>query len=340
MVLKFRCYFLLVTLLLVVLLSGCKGALLGEPAVVISEKMEVRNSTARVSRPVGNLKRGDQVTIVDRVTESEINYAHIQGPDNLDGWAVASNLATQANLEKAKELAATIAGVPVQAECRSGASVKLRLTPDRTIDDNFLVLLPKDTAFEIYDRETRPKPVDPKAADATGTDAGSENEAKGANYEIWYKVKPKDNPIVPAGYVYGGSVKLDVPYEILHFAHPQRRIVGWQRLGAVKDDRGQDNYHYVIFQKAYNQADEKSDFDYFQIIGFDPKNRSVSYYNVMRKEIRGTFPVTSKIEEKRASFQFKSLSNTQAEMPAEFSILTDDRGRVRVPPDQNAAVKK
>jgi hypothetical protein len=325
----------LIFLVLMVCLSGCKSALLGEAAVVVSEKMEVRNSTARASRPIGNLKRGDQVTIVERTTEGDTNYVHIQGPNGLDGWAIAVNLATQSNLDKAQALAASIAGVPVQAECRSGASIKVRLTPDRTSDDNVLVILPVATGFDIYDRETRPK-----VTAATGAEGSSDSESKGASYEIWYKVKPKENPLVPAGYVYGGSVKLEVPYEIMHFAHPQRRIVGWQRLGTVKDDRGQDNYHYAIFQKAYNQPDEKSDFDYFQIVGFDPKNKSVSYHNVLRKEIRGTFPVTVKSEDKRASFQFKALDSNNVEMPAEFAVFTNDRGQLRAAPDPLQAARK
>ncbi len=350
MVSKFWCNSFLVMTAVVCLLSGCKNTLLGENAFVVPEKMEVRSSTARASRPIGNLKRGDQVKIVERTTEGEVNYVRIQGPDGLDGWASAMNLATQANLEKAQEMAASIAGIPVQAECRTGSSIKVRLTPDRTSDENVLVILPTGTGFEIFDRETRPKAVDPKAAEKEAKEAAavaakpgaksSESVAPGANYEVWYKAKPKDNPLVPAGYIYGGSVELDVPQEIAYFMHPDRKIVGWQRLGTVKDDRGQDNHHYVIFQKAYNQADEKSDFDYFQIVGFDAKNKSVSYYNVLRKEIRGTFPVTVKTEDKRAAFQFKSLDSGNAEAPIEFSILTDDKGRVRVPPDQNTAPKK
>lgn len=349
MVLKFWWKSFFVILALVLSLSGCQGTLLGEAAVVIPEKMEVRSSTARASRPIGSLKRGDQVKIVERTTEGDVNYVHIQGPEGLDGWASATNLATQANLEKAKEMAATIAGIPVQADCRAGASIKLRLTPERTSDENMLVILPAGASFEIYDRETRPKAADPKAAEKEAKDASAaakstaksgDTSSQGANYEIWYKVKPKDNPLIPAGYVYGGSVELEVPQEIAYFLHPDRRIVGWQKLGTVKDDRGQDNHHYVIFQKAYNKADEKSDFDYFQIVGFDAKNKSVSYHNVQRKEIRGTFPVTVKIEEKRAAFQFKALDSGNAETPVEFSVFTNDRGQLKAPPDQPTAAKK
>jgi uncharacterized protein YgiM (DUF1202 family) len=346
MVLKSGWNSLLVFLALAALLSGCQNTLLGEAAVVISEKMEVRSSTARASRPIGNLKRGDQVKIVERTTEGDTSYVRIQGPDGLDGWAIAANLATQANLEKAQELAASVAGVPVQAECRSGASIKVRLTPDRTNDDNVLVILPIATRFDIYDRETRPKAADPKAAEketptpAKTGKAGGESNSPGANYEIWYKVKPKDNPLIPAGYIYGGSVDLETPQEIAYFMQPDRKIVGWQRLGTVKDDRGQDNHHYVIFQKAYNKPDEKSDFDYFQIVGFDAKNKSVSYHNVQRKEIRGTFPVTVKIEDKSASFQFKALDSNNVETPLEFSVFTNERGQLRAAPDPLQAAKK
>jgi uncharacterized protein YgiM (DUF1202 family) len=347
MVSKFWCNSFLVMTAFVFFLSGCKSALLGEAAVVVPEKMEVRSSTARASRPIGNLKRGDQVKIVERTTEGDVNYVRIQGPEGLDGWASAMNLATQANLEKAQALAASIAGIPVQAECRAGASIKVRLTPDRSNDENVLVILPTGTSFEIYDRETRPKAVEAKSPEKEPTVAakpgGKSNESAspGANYEIWYKVKPKENPLIPAGYVYGGSVVIEPPQEIAYFTKNEfSRIVGWQRLGAVKDDRGQENHHYVIFQKAYNQPDEKSDFDYFQVVGFDPKNKSMSYYNVMRKEIRGTFPVTVRSEDKRATFQFKSLDSANSESSAEFSIITDDKGRVRVPPDQQTAAKK
>lgn len=346
MVLKSGWNSLLVVLALAALLSGCQTTLLGEAAVVIPEKMEVRSSTARASRPIANLKRGDQVKIVERTTEGDTSYVRIQGPEGLDGWAMAANLATQANLEKAQTLATSIAGIPVQAECRSGASIKVRLTPDRTSDDNVLVILPAGTSFDIYDRETRPKAADPKAAEKEtpapthAGKGGKESGSPGANYEIWYKVKPKDNPLVPAGYVYGGSVDIETPQEIAYFMQPDRRIVGWQKLGTVKDDRGQDNYHYVVFQKAYNQPDEKSDFDYFQIVGFDAKNKSVSYHNVLRKEVRGTFPVTVKIEDKHASFQFKALDSNNAEKNVEFSVFTNDRGQLRAAPDPLPAAKK
>ncbi len=327
---RFISFFLLGACLIV---TSCKGDLLGEDAIVIPERMEVRNSITRVSKTVGELKRGDQVTIVERATQAETAYARIKGPNGLEGWADVRNLAKKSNLDQAQALATTITGMSTQAECRSRSSIKVRLTPNRTNDENMIALLPKDTIFEIVDRDNLPK--------ATQASSGEDDkeESKGAPYEIWYKVRLKENSVVPAGYVYGGSVELEVPPDITYYAHPKRKIVGWQKLGTVKDDRGQDNYHYVLFQKAYN-TDEKSDFDYFQILGFDPKNKSVSYYNVQRKEVRGVFPVTTKIEEKRTWFEFKALDSNNKEAPVQFVVEVDTRGHLKAPPETAAKAKK
>lgn len=313
--------------------AACQSSLLGEAAVVIPERMEVRNSISRVSKTIGELKRGDQVTILERSTQSETAYARIKTPDGTDGWADARNLALKANLDKAQELAATVKDQSTQAECRARASIKVRLTPSRANDDNVIALLPKDTMFDAVDRENLPKASSPTAA---GDD--DKDDAKSAKYEVWYKVRVRENPVIPAGYVYGGSVELDVPQEISYFVHPTRKIVGWQKLGTVKDDRGQDNYHYVVFQKAYNNADEKSDFDYFQVVGFDPRNKSVSYYNVQRKEIRGVFPVATNIEPKRATFAFKTLDSNNQETPVQF-VVEDERGHLRAPRSTETAAK-
>ncbi len=314
-------------------MGGCKSDLLGEAAIVIPERMEVRNSISRVSKTIGELKRGDEVTIVERTTQAETAYVRIKAPGGLEGWSDARNLAKKINLEKSQELASTIAGMSTQAECRARASIKVRLTPIRANDDNLIALFPKDTLFEVVDRENQPKAT-------TQTSAGDEDkdDAKGAKYEVWYKVRLKDNAIVPAGYIYGGSVELEVPQEIAYFVHPTRKIVGWQKLGTVKDDRGQDNYHYAIFQKAYNNADEKSDFDYFQVVGFDPKNKSVSYYNVQRKEVRGVFPVSTKIESNRTTFEFKALDSSNNEQSAQYAVDIDARGHLKMSHLNEAAI--
>ena len=51
--------------------------------------------------------------------------------------------------------------------------------------------------------------VDPAAKPVAKPETAEANKVPESNYEVWYKVRVKDNEIVPAGYVYGGSVDLD-----------------------------------------------------------------------------------------------------------------------------------
>lgn len=312
-------------------LSACKSTLLGEAAIVVPENAEIRSSTAKASRSVGALKRGDQVTIVEKTEESGDQYVKVKGPGDIEGWLPARNLVTRRNAEKSKSIFETIAGIPTQAECKNRASVKLRVTPDKSSDENVIVQLPAQMTFELVSRETRPKAAATPAA--TKNSAKPESDEKegtnSAGYEVWYKVRVKDNPTVPAGYVYSGSVDMDIPHDIAYFYQGGKKIVGWQRVGSIKDEKGQDNYHYAILEKSLSVPDEKSDFDYLHIVGFDPKNKSVSYYNVLRDNIRGVFPVKVKVDDRQAILEFNSLDSANKEIPVQFLVEQLDKGHVR-----------
>lgn len=338
MVLKKRSKLLFVLLVGVVGLAGlnaCKSALLGEDAFVVPETAEIRSSTAKASRTVGSLKRGDQVTIVERTAEGADNYVRITAPGNIEGWMIARNLVTKSNADKSKEFAATVTNIPAQAIGKNKSSLKLRFTPDRTNDENVIVQLPAGLAFEIVDRETRPKAAEKNAAPAASVaEKNNAPDEKDASYEIWYKVRVIDNGIVPAGYVYGGSIELETPYEIKYFLQDDKKIVGWQKVGTVKDEKGEEHFHYAIFEKSYNSSDEKSDFDYVHIVGFDLHNKSVAYYNVLRDNRRGVFPVTVATEGARTILKFNALDQSNQETTAQYLIETTEKGRVRAtPPD-------
>ncbi len=308
---------------------ACKGAIIGETAYVVSEKADVRNSTSKANNSVGGLKRGDEVTIIERSSQGESASVKIKGPEGIEGWTSPINLATKTNSDKSKEMAGQIAGISSQAECSNRKSVKLRSTPDRSSDANVIVQLPAGAIFEITARETKPKMVDPAAKVAAKPEVEDPNKTPESTYEVWYKVRVKDNEIVPAGYVYGGSVDMEVPQEIQHFAQEKKKIVGWQRLGTVKDSKGLDSYHYVIFEKTVPSADEKSDFDYVHIIGFDAKNRSVSYYNVLREDMRGLFPVKTSTEGMNVTFSFDSLDAANNKAPITYTVQPAEKGRLK-----------
>ena len=116
---------------------------------------------------------------------------------------------------------------------------------------------------------------------------------------------------------------------VFSFFQEGKKIVGWQKLGAMKDGKGQDNHHYVILEKSYSATDDKSDFDYLHIVGFDPKNKSVSYYNVWREDIKVIFPLTVNVEDKRATFQFKSLGKDNQESQIQYVVEQTEKGRIK-----------
>jgi hypothetical protein len=283
---------------------ACKGTIIGETAYVVSEKADVRNSTSKANNSVGGLKRGDEVTIIERSSQGESASVKIKGPEGIEGWTSPINLATKTNADKSREMAGEIAGISAQAECTNRKSVKLRSTPDRSSDANVIVQLPAGAVFEVTARETKPKMVDPAAKVALKTEADDPNKTPESTYEVWFKVRVKDNEIVPAGYV-------------------------WQRLGTVKDSKGIDSFHYVIFEKSVPSADEKSDFDYVHIIGFDAKNRSVSYYNVLREDMRGVFPVKTSTEGLNVTFSFDSLDAANNKAPITYTVQPAEKGRLK-----------
>src|SRR5262245_54175383 len=201
--------------------ASCKsGASGGSQATVVPERVKVFNSTAEVSHVVGELKSGDKVLVVSKAAEQGKHWVGVKAADGLTGSMDPRYLANQEVVNQSQKLAQSVKDTPIQASGRSKAALKLRLTPDRTNDDNVAILLPSATPLEIVGRERRPRP-------ALQTDNKEGDDASTTRYDDWYEVRLKDNPVLPAGWIYAGSVELDIPPEIVYYVSGARRIVGW-----------------------------------------------------------------------------------------------------------------
>jgi hypothetical protein len=307
-------------------LAACSGGLTkGEGAFVLPERLELRSSTAKVARPVGELKRGDEVSVLERVTEGETNWVRLSGPGGESGWAEARNVVSGEIVEQSRKLGAEVKDVPAQAVGRSKATLKLRLTPDRSVETNVATMLPAGTLVEILNRERRPRP----AQENKGA-AGGEGEGGGESpqYDLWLKVRLKDNDLLPVGYIYGGSVELEVPPEIMYFVSSGRRIVGWQKINATRDARGQENNNYLVVERQLFGADDRSEFDRVVVLAYDPGARN--YFSPFRDDVRGRFPVSLKMEGNRGTFSFTALDKNQQEYQAEYTVDVLDGGRLKI----------
>src|SRR5215475_8683527 len=131
-----------------------------EQAIVLTDRLRLRNSTAQAARVVGELKSGDQVTVTEHASsEDGENWSKVKGPNGESGWIRSLTLVKREIVDKSRQIAAEVKDIPTQAVGRSKATLKLRLSPDRSDDDNVATTLPSGTFFVIDARETEPYPV-------------------------------------------------------------------------------------------------------------------------------------------------------------------------------------
>lgn len=310
-------------------LAACSGGLTsGERAFVLPERVELRSSTAKVARSVGEAKRGEEVMILERTTEGETSWVKVRGPQGKAGWTEARNVVSGDIVEKSRKLGDETKDIPAQAIGRSKALLKLRLTPDRSSDANVATLLPAGTEVEILDRERRPRPAQENKTEAKGADGEKGDSSESPQYDLWLKVRLKDNDLLPVGYIYGGSVELEVPPEIMYFVSSGRRIVGWQKINAVRDARGQENNNYLVLERQLFGADEKSEFDRITALAYDPDAKS--YYSPFRDDVKGVFPVLLKMDGNRGNFRFTAFDKSHQEYKAEYTVEVLDGGKLKI----------
>lgn len=311
-----------------IMLSACsstKSALSSETAFVAPEKMRLRSSTAEAARNVGEVKSGDKVTISERRSEGSTVWANITGPNGESGWIEARYLVKEEIVKAAQKLAAEMEDQPTQAVGKSKARLKLRLTPDRTDDDNVAFELPAGSVLDIVARERQPRPEKLEQRPAT---AAPGTAPAGPKFDDWYKVRLKSGSIIPAGWIYGGSVELDVPGDIVFYTSTGQRITGWQTLGSVQDEQNQTKEHYLVAEKQLFGGDEQLDFNRLKVLAFDPKKGE--YYTPFREEVRGRFPIVVKKNGKAGTIKLTALGRDQQPQPLEYTFEMLETGRPKV----------
>ncbi|MBS1788593.1 MAG: SH3-like domain-containing protein [Acidobacteria bacterium] len=323
-----------VFLLLTGLLAGAcsKTASLNETAYVLPEKLRLKNSTAQAARPSGELKGGDKVTIIARSkTEDGTPWVHVNGPGGQQGWAETRYFVKEEIVTESRKIADQIKDIPTQALGKSKATLKLRLTPDRQNDDNVATLLPSGTEMEIVARERKPRPasLDQKADNAEGAsvDSKSGTSKSDVKYDEWLQVRLKDDSVLAAGWIYGGSVELDIPPEIIYFVSTGKRIVGWQKLGTVHGDDNRTGDHFLVEERKVLNADDRADFDRIKVLAYDSATRN--YTTPFKDDLLGQFPVTLKMDGQSGTIHLTATDKNDQKHEVEYSVELLG-GRVKV----------
>jgi len=361
------------------LLAGCSTfASRGNTGVVVSRTAQIRSSTAVVAADLLEVSRGDGVDIVDSQevpdptdnTKKELWYrVRARDVDKTEGWIEARNIMPNDVLEKSRKLAEEDKDIQAQGTGQLHASSNLRLSPDRSNDENIMMRLDSGSSFEIvgWRRVPKLKELEPSESDTapkrgTANTSGKraergdddQDEESQETTELWYKVRisPAISP-APAGWIFGKQVELTVPSDIIYY-RTGREFVAWRRLDeettedtsatktkdVAKESRPGS---WVILEKSSSKEPHKigePDFDRIYVLGYEKHDQD--HYTAFRSpDVEGYLPL--RVEGKGANKSFtvsiKDDSGKAREM--RFTLYRDEHGVMRVaPPEELKARKK
>jgi hypothetical protein len=348
------------------LMLGCSTlASKSTTGVIVANRAQIRSSTAVVAADLLQVNRGDTIDILESTDVSDPSdntrkerwlRVKARDEDTTEGWIEARNVMPEDVLEESRKLSEQDKDVPAQARGQLRASSNLRLTPDRSGNENIMMRLDSGSSFEIVGWKRVPKP---KSSEAIETDvapkAGSAQQGSGrggrqseeptveeeAN-ELWYKVRlPPNASPAPAGWIYGKQVELAVPSDII-FYRTGREFVAWQRLdGETKDNNAADKDagregkpgSWLILEKSSanrQQGVDEPDFDRIYVLGYDKRNQE--HYTAYRSpDLRGYLPARIEGHGDNKSFILRLQEQEGGEVKeVRYSIYKYARGVVKV----------
>src|SRR6185436_8427013 len=351
---------------LVLISIGCQTlAKRSSTGVIVARRAQIRSSTAVVAADLLQVNRGDVIDILDStdVTDPTDNSrkerwlrVKARDTDATEGWIEARNVMPDDVLEESKKLEAEDKDVPAQATGQLRASSNLRLTPDRSGNENIMMRLDSGSSFDIVSWKRIPKPksseaiesdVAPKAGSAQQGNAKSarqneENNEPEETNELWYKVRlPAASSPAPAGWIYGKQVELSVPSDII-FYRTGREFVAWQRLdGEVKNPSSTSDKDvakevkpgsWLILEKSSSNQPhtlDEPDFDRIYVLGYDKRNQE--HYTAYRSpDLKGFLPAKVEGQGDNKTFTLRLHEEATGVRDVQYSLYKDARGVLKV----------
>lgn len=366
----------LLVLLIAGLVSGCSTlAKKNDTGVVVARRAQIRSSTAVVAADLLEVNRGDVVDILDfqdvldpTDNSKKERWLRVQAgdEDNTEGWIESRNVMPDDILQASRKLADEDKEIPAQATGQLRASSNLRLSADRSGNENIMMRLDSGSTFEIigWKRVPRPKGSEstesdtaPKAGSAQqGTSRGNkenqaENEPEETN-EVWYKVRlPSSISPAPAGWIYGKQVELAVPSDII-FYRTGREFVAWQRLdgepaepdGSKSKDAAREAKpgSWVILEKSSSNQPHtltEPDFDRIYVLGYDKRDQE--HYTAYRSpDLKGFLPCRVVGTPDHKTFIIRVQDEDGQVNDVRYGVYKDARGYLKVSPPNVANKEK
>lgn len=359
------------TFLAALVLAGCSTlASRGTSGVVVSRTAQIRSSTAVVAADLLEVSRGDSLDIIDSIeipdpsdhSRKELWYrVRAHDADKTEGWIEARNIMPDDVLEKARKLAEEDKDIQAQATGQLHASSNLRLSPDRSHNENIMMRLESGSSFEIVGWKRVPKlkeslpgesDVAPKRGSVTTSRSNSDRsesdeQEEQETTELWYKVRisPAISP-APAGWIFGKQVELTVPSDIIYY-RTGREFVAWRRLDEEPSDETSTTKtkdvakesrpgSWVILEKSSSKEPHKigePDFDRIYVLGYEKHDQD--HYTAYRSpDLEGYLPM--RVEGRGANKSFVVLVKGGGNVKEmRFTLYRDEHGVTRITPPED-----
>ena len=358
-------YKCLLILFAIGMVQGCKTlAKQNNTGVVVARRAQIRSSTAVVAADLLEVDRGDSIDILDfqDVQDPSDNtkkerWLRVQAhdEDSTEGWIESRNVMPDEVLQASRKLAEEDKGIPAQATGQLRASSNLRLSPDRSGNENIMMRLDSGSSFEIVSWKRVPKSseviesdVAPKAgsaqpANVRGNKENQDESEPEETNEVWYKVRlASPASPAPAGWIYGKQVELTVPSDII-FYRTGREFVAWQRLDGdpsseADGSKGKDVAKeakpgsWVILEKSSSDQPHtigEPDFDRIYVLGYDKRDQE--HYTAYRSpDLKGYLPCRVEGRPDNKTFTIRVQDENGQVSDVQYSIYKDSRGYLKV----------
>src|SRR5438876_2352474 len=352
----------------------CTVASCNNTGFVVAHSAQIRSTTAVVAADLLEINRGDTVDILDSTdvldpsdsTRKERWYrVRAHDEDKTEGWIEARNIMPEDVLAKARKLADDDKDIQAQATGQLHASSNLRLTPDRSNNENIMMRLDSGSSFEIIGWKRVPKlsgaessesDTAPKAGSAANNNkniASDENPEEQETTELWYKVRlsPSISP-APEGWIFGKQVELTVPSDVIYY-RTGREFVAWRRLDDDSSDEGSATKtkdvaresrpgSWVILERSSSKELHKlnePDFDRIYVLGYEKHDQD--HYTAYRSpDLEGYLPLRIEGRGADKTFVVRIKDENGQVVESRYSLYRDDHGVMRVAAPGEAKGKK
>jgi hypothetical protein len=296
------------------------------------------DSSAEIREPIGTLKYGDRVDVLDHFQQQ----VKVRTTARLIGWVAQSDLLSVDLWQKMQDLETRAATSPVEARGSTKVISNLHIVAGR--ESPRLRQIGKGVPVELFERQAVEIPA-AAIAPASAAVRSDEGDTGGApapatRKEDWWLVRAHlaDKTTV-AGWILGRFVDLDVPAPLPDYASSAGlRIAAWFELNRVPDSSGGVRPQYLV---VGTRGPEGQPCDFTQMRVFTWGMKSQRYETAfVASDLCGKLPLkVSRAPSGDASFTFEDWSSGSSQQRLYQMRQTSVR-RVKEPGDTPPVKRK